>query len=422
MADIFDRTAQWLQWQALLGGALDTVQAALGQRLLDGGVPVARIQLGRSLMHPVMGIVESTWLSGTEHVSWNMHPRENMTEDTLLYNNSPFGALSIQSRDILDSVGIDRLGSGTFRPEDLPQISADLSDPETRAIYPIYQTLFEQGFVGYFAISVPFGGTPYTLPGGAKFSQGASIAFATKRRRGFSDADREGFLRLTLPLANYICLATERQLARVLMQTYLGRISGDNVLEGQIELGDTRQIECVLLYSDMRNSTGLSQTLTPDAYVALANRYFDCIAGAVLDHGGEVLKFIGDGVLAIFPFDDITRPPEDMCRAALDTAREAFARRGDLPESQQMEFGIALHLGKVIYGNVGTRQRMDFTATGAAVAMVSRCEDMSAALDSPILATRAFADRVGAPGKPLGAHHLRGFPDDVDLVGFDPNE
>ncbi len=144
------------------------------------------------------------------------------------------------------------------------------------------------------------------------------------------------------------------------MEAHLGRISGRSILSGQLSRGDVREIDCALLYSDMHGSTALSQRLSPSKYVAAVNRYFDCVAGAVHDHGGEVLKFVGDGLLAIFPFDGRRRLPEDVCEAALSVAREAFQRREEILTKDRMDFGIGLHMGAAVYGNVGTERRLDF--------------------------------------------------------------
>lgn len=420
MSDIFERTGEWLQMQALLDSDLSDILQAFGRRLLDGGMPVARIRLGRLLMHPVLGTIDATWEAETGHVSWFTSARDDIR--TAFFEKSPFGDMSRAASELVRAGGFDRLRDGTFRPEQYGHIHADLTDPADRARYGVFQTLHEQGFTGYISYCAPFGERPYILKDGTCLTPGASMSFATKRRRGFTAADLDGFRRLVLPLAVCLRATSERYLAQVLMQTYLGRISGAHVLEGQIALGHSRRIDCALLYSDMRQSTRMSRELPAGEYVDHVNRYFDCVAGAVLEHGGEVLKFIGDGVLAIFPFDDQARRPEDMCRAALDTAQEAFARRLELAAPERMDFAIALHLGEVIYGNVGVASRMDFTATGSAVALVSRLEEMTRSLDARLLASAGFAELAGQPARDLGTHALRGFDDPVAIVAYDVHD
>ena len=168
----------------------------------------------------------------------------------------------------------------------------------------------------------------------------------------------------------------------------------------------------------------LSQELDTQTYLDTVNAYFDCVATAITEHGGEVLKFSGDGVLAIFPFEDIKRPRPNMCAAALASAQEAFARAEHANKTRSnnglppIQFGVGLHVGTVIYGNVGTTRRLDFTATGPAVGLASRCEAMTRMLDTPLLATGEFADLCPTKGTQKGKHRLRGFNDPVDLVAY----
>lgn len=248
---------------------------------------------------------------------------------------------------------------------------------------------------------------------------GASVSFATKRRSGFTKREIDGLARLSIPLFGTVRVYTEQFLAAELMEAYLGRISGQSVLSGQISRGDVQEIDCALLFSDMHGSTALSQRLSPEDYVAAVNRYFECVAGAVHDHGGEVLKFVGDGLLAIFPFDGHRRLPEDMCEAALSAAREAFQRRAEIAPEDQTDFGIGLHMGSAIYGNVGTEKRLDFTVTGTSVALVSRLENLTRSLDAPLLATSEFEKLVTETPLTLGSQTLRGFEEAVEIFAFE---
>lgn len=179
------------------------------------------------------------------------------------------------------------------------------------------------------------------------------------------------------------------------------------VLSGQIERGNGRQIDCAILFSDLRGPFDLSQTLETQTYLDTLNAYFDCTAKAVAEHGGEVLKFIGDGVLAIFPFDDSARPRANMRAAALANAREAFARATHTNKTRLKEglsdirFGIALHVGSVMYGNIGTSKRLDFTATGPAVGMATRVRQLTRSVGASLLATADFATHVSEEGTAL---------------------
>lgn len=187
------------------------------------------------------------------------------------------------------------------------------------------------------------------------------------------------------------------------------------MLTGQTARGDGTELQCALLYSDMRNSLELAQGQAGREYLQLLNSYFDCTAGSVLDHGGEVLKFIGDGILAISPFEDDERPSRNMCRTALAAARDAFHRAHDQPGVQ---FGVSLCVGRILYGNVGTERRLDFTATGASVGLASRCEEYCKILDVDIVATKEFVELAEISARDLGSHVIRGFPDPIQLFGY----
>jgi adenylate cyclase len=209
-----------------------------------------------------------------------------------------------------------------------------------------------------------------------------------------------------------------------LLETYLGRVSGRRVLTGQSARGDIQKIDCALMYSDLARSLELSQHLDGQEYIELLNKYFDCTAGAVLDHGGEVLKFVGDGILAIFPFDGAVRTPEAMCTAALSASRDAFARaeRDNAARHDQsapaFNFGVGLHVGQVLYGNVGTRKRLDFTATGPAVGLVSRCEALTRTLNHPLIATADFSKDCPEAAESIGRHAIHGFETEKDLFTY----
>lgn len=417
MADVFDRIAEWLQGLAFYDSDLEELVEHLCQRLIDGGVPITRVSVSRLMMHPVIGFLDVTWTSDAHSVNRTVLPRRSVSDD--LFDDTPFGEnAKIGSAAVKSLLHKDswELADGLI---EVPPIRADLTDPSIRDKYPIYGRLAASGVTDYLAFHVPFGKRTVSFKGGSDWSIGASASFATGRRSGFTQRQVDGFIRLKMPLFGTVRILTEQFLVSELMEAYLGRISGQSVLNGQISRGDVREIECALVYSDMHGSTALSQSLSSEDYVAALNRYFDCVAGAVLDHGGEVLKFIGDGILAIFPFDGHRRLPEDMCMAALSAARDAFRRRDELAPGDRVRFGIALHKGAVVYGNVGTENRLDFTATGSSVAKVSRLEDLTRQLDARLLASAAFAGLVPEGAHPLGKYALRGFDEEVDVVSFD---
>ncbi|MFK7754100.1 MAG: adenylate/guanylate cyclase domain-containing protein [Sedimentitalea sp.] len=404
MADVFDAINVWLLEEALGDHGLTQIIEGLAERLKDGGLPITRINTGRTILHPLFGLIDCEWHSDRPTTRTNMVARDQINRD--MFVGTPFGEMS-DGKDGTNGV-----------------LVADLTDPKERAKYGIFERLAKDGMTGYAAFVSQFGTEQLLFENFTEGFRGANISFATRRFSGFSQADIDGLARIVPAFMVCARIDNERMVAAGVVDTYLGPITGQRVLTGQIARGDAQSIECVLLMSDMRGSVSISQSQDMKGYVDTLNGYFDCTAKAVMEHGGEVLKFIGDGVLAIFPIDDQLRSRPAMCAAALSSAREAFARAihlntqraaADLPH---IDFGIALHVGQVIYGNVGVPKRLDFTATGAAVGLVSRCEALTRSLDSPLLATQDFAQHCTDVATPLGHHELRGFEDGIELVAY----
>jgi adenylate cyclase len=209
------------------------------------------------------------------------------------------------------------------------------------------------------------------------------------------------------PLA---ALAARAALA-ALLEAYLGRRSAARVQAGALRRGTGETIRAVLLSADLRDFTALSEATEPATMIAALDAWFDRLAGAVHAFGGEVLKFIGDGVLAIFP---VTGAPAASCEAALRAVAAARAGMAHLDATRQAQglpplpFGVALHLGEILWGNIGAADRLDFTAIGPAVNLVSRLEGLCRPLGRSVLISGAVASETTTPLVPLGEHALRG--------------
>ncbi|MEM7443984.1 MAG: adenylate/guanylate cyclase domain-containing protein [Pseudomonadota bacterium] len=396
MADMFDQINTWLIDQLHEDVDLSDMMAELAQRLVIGGVPVYRMVIGRSMLHPIIGLVDLTWDADTGLVERTQMSRE-------------------KARELVDSGRFAKTPFGRIAASDESEYVADLSDPETVAEYGLFLKLAEADVTAYAAFQQSFGAGRVDLPMEALMKHGAMLSYCTRRFNGFTEENLEGLRRILPAIFACVRVATDRQLVNVLLETYLGRTSGRRVLTGQSARGDIQQIDCALMYSDLAGSLNLSQNLDGENYIALLNAYFDCTAGAVLDHGGEVLKFVGDGILAIFPFDDAMRTPSAMCAAALSASRDAFARANRANQARSdraappFNFGIGLHVGQVLYGNVGTNKRLDFTATGPAVGLASRCEALTRTLGHRLIATSDFAEACAEDGESIGSHAVAGF-------------
>jgi adenylate cyclase len=206
---------------------------------------------------------------------------------------------------------------------------------------------------------------------------------------------------------------SQRQIAENVLKAYLGPQTGRKVLAGQIRRGSGEAIAAVLWSSDLRRFTQMSDQLPGERVIGILNDLFDLQAKAIVRHGGEILKFVGDGLLAIFP---VTNPDEAnrITANALAAAKESLAALGSAQEGAPLANGppleivIALHYGTVIYGNVGAADRLDFTVIGPAVNLVSRIEAIAKSLDLSLIVSDDFAGAYGGKLKSLGLHQLRG--------------
>lgn len=267
---------------------------------------------------------------------------------------------------------------------------------------PHLDGLVQDGFTDYIALPL-------------RFTSGDvhSVAYGTRAPRGFADDHISALRHVTRPLARIGEILALRRTATNLLDTYVGHGAGERILAGKIQRGDVETIQAVIWFSDLRGFTSMSGTLEPRAMLRMLNDLFDCQVAAIDQHGGEVLKFIGDGLLAIFPFRD-GHGTAESCDAALAAATAAFAGLHPLNARRAKDgqppirFGLALHAGEVAYGNIGGSQRLDFTCIGPAVNLASRLETLSAELDLPVVASAEFAVLTTHAMKPLGAHELKG--------------
>jgi adenylate cyclase len=230
--------------------------------------------------------------------------------------------------------------------------------------------------------------------------------------RPFEEVELELLRQVARFAAAPLAALAARATLSVLLETYLGRRSAAQVLAGRLRREPSETIRAALLYADLRGFTEMSESVEPQEVVAALDAWFDRVAGAVHAFGGEVLKFIGDGVLAIFPIGE--RDTTAACDAALRAIAAARAGMDHLDRARAgqnlppLPFGSALHVGEMLWGNIGTADRLDFTAIGPAVNLVSRLEGLCRPLGRTVLASGAFAQETTQPLVPLGEHRLRG--------------
>jgi adenylate cyclase len=279
-----------------------------------------------------------------------------------------------------------------------------LTGPDALLDFPILTELRDHGATDYLGFIGPF------VDEGV---DGILGSWATDHEAGFSEEDIRILLRIQRRLAVACKVTIKDQIAHNVLGTYLGSEASEEVLSGKIQRGDGRTMRTVLWYSDLRNSTQLSESLPVDAFFTLLNRYFECSAGAVLAEDGRVVQFIGDAVLGIFPIADPTRETSAReaaiaaaRRAARDLARFNAERAGQGLDSLALSLG--LHVGDVKYGNIGVPERLQFDVIGPAVNEVVRLEGLAKTLGRQTLASGAFARGLPLPWHSLGRYELRG--------------
>jgi len=268
--------------------------------------------------------------------------------------------------------------------------------------FPILDELRQQGLTDYFATPLDFAEQRL-----------AAATWATDRPGGFSDAEIAQIEDLLPPLALLLEVQAVRLISANLLGVYLGQQTGQRVLNGDITRGSGETIRAVLLFADLRGFTAISDRLESDKVIAILNGYFERVVAPIHAHGGEVLKFIGDGLLAIFPIEDAAFA-FNAARRALEATLEAFAgleafssdpaRAGE----PAIRMGVTLHAGDVVYGNIGGQDRLDFTTIGPAVNLVARLQQLSKRVDRALLLSEDFARICERPLVSLGFHPVRG--------------
>jgi adenylate cyclase len=348
---------------------------AFANELRAAGVDVSRITTGVPILHPQIFSFSGLWQLG-KGTSERLYRAGPTTSTTM--QNSP--------------IRIAYEGGGPVR--------CDPTKPPQEGEFPILADLRRDRLTDYIVHSVPF------ADGSHK-----ALSLATSRQGGFRDDELALFEAMIPAVAFNLEVQALRRTARTLLDTYVGQQSGGRVLEGQIRRGTGETIAAVIWLCDLRGFTSLSETLSQDALIDLLNCYFGPMCDAVAANGGEILKFIGDAMLAIFP---IQRDANTACHAALLAARAAQAalveenRRREENGAPRIDYGIALHVGDVIYGNIGSDTRLDFTVIGPAVNLTARIESMCKQLQRSLLLSSDFAATSGVAVESLGAFALKG--------------
>jgi len=351
----------------------------LAHRINASGGDIDRLMVSLMTLNPRIVATSETWLRSTDTTRTIAASHDVRISER--YIGSPLQAIYETHKRVRK------------RLDDLPEEA-----------HRAYTELAEDGFTDYLALPVLFG---------EKAEPGAALIFCTRRAGGFTDAEIASYRRIRDYLAPVLEVHALRYLAHSLMNTYVGPRTSEKVLAGMVRRGDADVINAALWFSDLRNFTQLTETSPSREVLQLLNDYFEFVAAAVGARGGEILRFIGDAMLIVFPIDADTTC-ESACKAAIEAARDAqstiatlnFQRRRH--GQPQIEFGVGLNVGEVVYGNVGAPDRLDFTVMGPAVNRTARLEALTKELGRNILFSKDFADMIDEPVEILGDFEMKG--------------
>ena len=377
---------QWIVSKGLEGMPETRLLEGLCEHLTAAGLPLLRVNISQPTLHPVIGGHLFIWQRDTGAAVQEDWQR-NVAEAGEDYSRTPF--------EYMMTSGIQRLRCHLVTGERCDE-------------FPMLERFHGAGGTDYIALQTDFGDTHSLGP-----ARHILTSWLTDAPEGFDEAHLEAIERLVPALALAVKGTSTYRIASSVIETYLGRDAGRRVLGGTIERGAGETIRAALWYSDLEGFTKLADTMPRDRLLGLLHDYFECMVTTVHEHQGEVLKFIGDGILAMFNLID----DDASCRAALEAADQVSGRVAELSARRRADglpvtrYSLALHLGDVLFGNIGARDRLDFTVVGPAVNEASRIEAMCRALDQELVISSAFAQAAtGSSDRlvSLGRYMLRG--------------
>ena len=394
----------WAVRQGLLATTAEELFDGFCRRLADAGVPLWRSYAAMRTLHPQWGGYGYSWRRELDAIEPQQFGREHGPS----WLQSPFAYL----------IGRAQTAAGDGNPW-LHQ-RWRLSGPGAQLDFPVLEELAAAGGSDYFAEIVRFG-----AEGDLSHGTGIAYSFATDRPQGFSDDDL-ALLQAVLPALSLAMMThAGHTIAASLLAAYLGGDAGRRVHSGAIERGSVESMRAVLWLADMRGFTAYADATPGHEVIELLDEVFEVITAPLRRRGGQVLKFMGDGMLAIFP--PLEKTEFEICHDAIDAAKEAMHRLDRLNRQRteaskpNSEVDLALHIGEVLYGNIGAADRLDFTVIGPAVNEAARIETLCEPLGRKVLVSAEFAVAAGnCTGLlPLGHHRLRGVREPRAVYGLE---
>ena len=396
----------WLANAGLRNMPLEEIVDGLGRRLNDAGLPVERMFVGMNTLHPMVRARSLIWDRAASEITHFEFSHAGI--DVPIIRESPFAPM------LRDGVDEQR---------------RDLTDPAMIRGVPVFEELHAAGMTEWLGRIFPMGELVPQVGWTVEAEHAERLALVcsltTSQPGGYREADIALLKRVLPVFAIAVKAVTMRALGHGLLAAYLGDDPASRVFAGTVQRGEVQSVEAVLFYTDLRGFTAIADTTPGRELIALLDECFECMAAPVARHGGEVLKFMGDGLLAAFAVRPAGRA--EVCAAALDAATEALALiealngRRRAAGQQTAGLDLSLHIGAVQYGNVGTAARLDFTVIGPAVNEASRIERLCEPLGQNLLVSQAFAEAATQSRErlvSLGRHKLRGVREETELFGL----
>jgi adenylate cyclase len=371
------KTIHWLIDGARSAAAPTQMMAEACERLVQAGLPLWRVGVFIRTLHPDIYGRSFIWKPGSEVIVGAV---DFDFQNSPQFVNSPLA--------IVFGEGIEVRAN----PEGL--------DSQR---FPILADMRAESVTDYISLPLLF------MDGTVQAS-----SWTTRQPGGFTEEQLNAIRALVPPLARYVEIVQLRRTASLLLDTYVGNRAGERILGGQIRRGHTDTMHAAIWLSDLRGFTALSDRLPAETVVDILNRYFDCQVSSIREHGGEVLKFMGDGLLAVFPIDEYLGDAAQVCSAVLQAARKSRDSVAEIGYAvgdrvERFRFGVALHVGKILYGNIGGGNRLDFTCIGPAVNLAARLEKIAGRLSRTIVASEGFAGMCSGSWSDLGEFPIAGF-------------
>ena len=364
---------------------IDNIFAELCIRLQGAGIPIKRATMNLLIQHPQWLGARIMWADGKQEAEISRVDYE------------------VRERS-------EYIGSSVYEiQEGAAEVRERLEGAPGRK-HALYDDMRAQGLTDYVAWPLL-----HTL------GKRHVVTFATDRAGGFDDAHVASLKKLLPVLALVSEIRMKNRLARTLLETYVGTHAGEMILAGATRRGSGTTVRAAIMICDLRDFTRISDSWPRDDVIDLLNDYFDAMSEPIARHGGEILKFIGDGLLAIFPLSD-PKACANLLHAVAEArqAMAALSEKNSMMGRAPMNYGIGVHVGDVMYGNIGSRTRLDFTVIGPAVNMASRLEALTKQLGKKVLLSRAFADLVERDFalEHVGEHAVRGFSEPIELFAY----